>query len=80
MKRPTWATIAGVLAIIFGIFGVFGGAQEMAMPSMLEMQKEMMGNLSKGKTPEGEPTPKISIEIEDDGEINDPALISLYAA
>ena len=44
MKRPTWATIVGVLAIIFGLSSITGGAQEMALPSMLEFQKEMMAN------------------------------------
>jgi len=52
MKRPTWATIIGVLAIIFGIIGILSGAQEMAMPSMIEtqkeVQKEMMSNLASG--------------------------------
>lgn len=68
MKRPTWATIVGVLAIIFGVFGVFGGAQEVAMPSILEMQKEMMTHFSEGKTPDGKDVPKMSWEIENNGE------------
>ncbi|WP_444894701.1 hypothetical protein ACJJIW_11630 [Microbulbifer sp. JMSA004] len=68
MKRPTWATIIGVLAIIFGIFGVLGGAQEIAMPSILEMQKEMMAEFSKGKTPDGKDMPQLTLEIEEEGE------------
>lgn len=46
MKRPVWATVIGILTIIFGIFGILGGAQEIAMPSMLEMQKEMIQGMS----------------------------------
>ncbi|MEM7363870.1 MAG: hypothetical protein AAF525_07580 [Pseudomonadota bacterium] len=42
MKRPTWATIVGVLTIIFGLFGILGGAQEIAMPYVLDMQSEML--------------------------------------
>jgi len=42
MKRPTWATVIGIFALIFGIFGILGGAQDIAMPSMLEMQKNVM--------------------------------------
>lgn len=41
MKRPTWATIIGVLAIIFGILGILGGAQDIAMPFTIEMQQKM---------------------------------------
>lgn len=50
-KRPTWATIVGTLAIIFGIFGMLGGVKDGAMPSMVDMQKHVMGQLT--KTPEG---------------------------
>ena len=41
MKRPTWATVVGVLGIIFGAFGILGGGQEILFPKMIEMQKEM---------------------------------------
>ena len=69
MKRPSWATTIGILGIIFGILGVSGGAQEMAMPSMFEMQKDMMTSLSEGTDSKGEDIPKVSWEIEKDGEI-----------
>lgn len=68
MNRPTWATIVGILAIVFGGFGVLGGAQEMAMPSMLEMQKEMMTNFGQENTVNGEKAPNITLEVEKDGE------------
>lgn len=48
LKRPTWVTIVGVLAIIFGLIGVATSAQEMLMPSMMEMQKDMMANIGSG--------------------------------
>lgn len=46
MQRPTWATVVGILAILFGSFGVIGGAQEIVMPYMLDMQKDMMQNMN----------------------------------
>ncbi len=45
MKRPTWATVVGVLGIIFGCFGVIGAGQLMMMPKMMEMQKEMFSSM-----------------------------------
>lgn len=41
MKRPTWATVVGVLGIIFACFGMLGSAQDMLMPMILTMQKEI---------------------------------------
>lgn len=45
MQRPTWATVIGILAIIFGSFGVLGGGQEMIMPQMLKFQKGMFSTI-----------------------------------
>jgi hypothetical protein len=47
MKRPTWATIVGVLGIIFGCFGIIGAGQEMLMPNILKMQKEIFAQVEK---------------------------------
>ncbi len=41
MKRPSWATAIGIIGILFGALGIIGGIQEMMMPKMLQMQKEM---------------------------------------
>ncbi len=41
MKRPTWATVVGIIGIIMGGFGILGGGQLMIMPKMMEMQKEI---------------------------------------
>ncbi|MDR3482581.1 MAG: hypothetical protein P4L91_17935 [Burkholderiaceae bacterium] len=41
MKKPTWVTIVGVLGIIFGCLGILGGGQEIMMPKIMKMQKEM---------------------------------------
>lgn len=49
MKRPTWATVVGILGIIFGVFGILGGGQEMMMPKMLEMQKEMFSKIEEAQ-------------------------------
>lgn len=47
MKRPTWVTVIGVLTILFGVSGIFVGGQKMLMPTMLEMQKNMIAEFSK---------------------------------
>lgn len=62
MERPTWATVIGILLIIFGIFGIMSGAQKIAMPAMLEMQAEF------AKAFEETTGPKITIEGESEGE------------
>ncbi len=67
MKRPTWATIVGVLAIIFGGFGVLAGAQKMVMPSMIEMQKEMMANMGAVTISDDDSSSKIIWKIETEG-------------
>ena len=50
MKRPTWATIVGVLGIIFGCFGIIGAGQEILMPNMLKLQKEIFAQVEKSAT------------------------------
>jgi len=47
MKRPNWATLVGILGVIFGCFGLLGAGQEMLMPKMLEMQKEVFIEIQK---------------------------------
>lgn len=47
MKRPTWATVVGVLGILFGCSGIFTASQDIYMPKMLKMQKEMMIEMDK---------------------------------
>jgi hypothetical protein len=47
VKRPSWATKIGVLAIIFGVLGIIGSAQEIGMPKLIETQEAMMKELSK---------------------------------
>jgi len=42
MKRPTWATVVGVLGIIFSCLGILGGGQEIMMPKIFKFQKEML--------------------------------------
>ncbi len=46
-RKPNWPKVVGILGIIFGAFGVIGGAQLMAMPSMMDMQKGMMSSMEK---------------------------------
>lgn len=47
MKRPTWATIVGILGIIFGCIGILGAGQEIFMPKMLKIQNEMFTEMEK---------------------------------
>jgi hypothetical protein len=43
MKRPTWVTVIGIIAIILGAFGVMGGVGNIMTPAVIEMQREMLG-------------------------------------
>ena len=45
MTRPTWATVVGVLGIIFAGLGVLGAAQMMIMPMIMSFQKKMIGTM-----------------------------------
>jgi hypothetical protein len=47
MKRPTWATVVGVLGIIFGLLGLIGAAQTIIMPKMIQTQKELFSGMEK---------------------------------
>ena len=40
MDRPTWATVVGILAIVFGSLGILGAGQAVIMPKMMTLQKE----------------------------------------
>lgn len=42
MKRPKWATIVGILGIVFGCSGILGGTQQLVMPKILKMQFSKM--------------------------------------
>ena len=41
MKRPTWATVISVLGIIFSLMGMLGAGQDIAMPMMMQFQKQV---------------------------------------
>ncbi len=45
MKRPTWATVVGVIGIIIGTLGILGGAQTVMMPKMIDMQKALWADM-----------------------------------
>ena len=47
MKRPTWATVVGVLGIIFSCLGILGAGQEIMMPKIFKLQKEMFSDFEK---------------------------------
>jgi hypothetical protein len=47
MTRPTWATVVGILGIIFGCFGILSAGPEMLMPKMAEFQKQMFSEIQK---------------------------------
>ena len=47
MKRPTWATVVGVLGIIFSCLGILGAGQEIIMPKIFKFQKEMFSDFEK---------------------------------
>ncbi|MEJ2156412.1 MAG: hypothetical protein P8X96_13825 [Desulfobacteraceae bacterium] len=41
MKRPTWATVVSILGIIISLFGMLGAGQDILMPKMMELQKQI---------------------------------------
>jgi len=41
MKRPTWATIVGIVGIIVGCLGLLGGSQSIMMPKMIDMHEAL---------------------------------------
>lgn len=45
MERPIWATVVGILGIIFGCLGILGAGQEIFMPKMMQIQKEMFSKM-----------------------------------
>ena len=45
MKRPTWATVISVLGIIFSLIGMLGAGQDIAMPVMIQFQKQMFSQI-----------------------------------
>ncbi len=47
MKRPTWATVVGVLGIIFACLGILGAGQEIMMPKIFKFQKEIFSDFEK---------------------------------
>ncbi len=67
MKRPTWATVVGILGIIFGCFGILFGGQEIFMPKMMEFQKEMMTQFEKDISKQQEQMQDKSNEQQDEG-------------
>ena len=42
MKRPPWATVVGILGIIFSCLGILSAGGEIIMPHVMELQGEMM--------------------------------------
>ncbi len=41
MERPTWATVVGILGIVFSCFGLMGAGSDIIMPKVMDVQKEM---------------------------------------
>jgi len=50
MKAPTWAVVIGIFMILFGSCSINSSVQSINAPDMIEMQQEMMKNMSKGFT------------------------------
>jgi len=46
-KRPTWATVVGVIGIIFAAFSIIGALQTMVMPYIFDMEKNIMQTVQK---------------------------------
>jgi hypothetical protein len=48
MKRPGWATVIGVLGIVFGALGLLRAGRIMLLPWILRLQKELLGLIAEG--------------------------------
>lgn len=46
LKPPLWALILGVIGICVGAFGMLAGAQDLAMPYVLAIQKDAAARIS----------------------------------
>lgn len=44
-KIPTWATIVGILGIIFASLGILGAGQTMMMSKIIEFQKQTFSRI-----------------------------------
>jgi len=42
MERPTWATVVGILVIIFGCLGLLGSILSLMTPMVLDIQENIM--------------------------------------
>lgn len=47
MKRPTWATVVGILGIIIGCFGILRAGYDIITPKVIEFQKEIIPEMLK---------------------------------
>jgi hypothetical protein len=47
MKRPTWATVVGILGIVFGGFGILSAGPQMMMPKIARFQQQLFSNIEK---------------------------------
>jgi hypothetical protein len=56
-KTPTWVTVVGILGICFGALGLMGGSYEMAMPTMISMQKKMIESMKESAKEAREKSP-----------------------
>lgn len=45
MKKENWSTLTGVLGIVLGLLGILGGAYNIMMPQLLEVQKQKYKSL-----------------------------------
>ena len=47
MQRPTWATVVGILGILFSLGGLLYSAETAAMPKMMEFERDMFTQMQK---------------------------------
>ena len=50
-KRPTWATVVGILGIVFSSFGILGAGQIIMTPKIMEFQKQMITTMTEQALP-----------------------------
>ena len=64
MQRPAWATVVGILGIIFSCTGILGAGYEIMIPGMMKLQKEWFSAMQKDMTRKAPPQKAGSVPSE----------------
>ncbi|WP_200975277.1 hypothetical protein [Echinicola sp. 20G] len=77
MKTPTWAIIIGICMLLFGGCGMIGSTQAVFLPSVLEIQRNMMDGITKSHDMMYAMSVDSSMQIHDSTAVNSSAEIKM---